>query len=157
MTSEAVDRVQDHFERLGTVGLAERFYNVLFAEYPELRPLFPENLAELREHFTSMLRLVIENLGRVTAVDIPLRDLGARHLAYGAQPQHYLAVRDVLLEALRQHSGSDWSDQLAHDWRLAITMILVPMLHGAAVETAGVAQRLAAEDLEAELGLRSDD
>lgn len=146
MTSEAVHRVQEHFERLGTTGLAERFYTTLFAEYPELRPLFPEDLSELREHFGATLRMVIEHLGRVTAVDVPLRDLGARHLAYGAQPQHYVAVRDVLVSAIRQQAGTDWNEMLEHDWRMAITMVIVPMLRGAAVETAALAQQLAAED-----------
>jgi hypothetical protein len=34
---------------------------------------------------------------------------------------------------------------LEADWRRAITAIVVPMLHGAAIETAIAAERLAAE------------
>lgn len=146
MTADAVQRVQEHFERIRTRGLAERFYEMLFSEYPTLRALFPRDLADQATHFTNTLALVIENLGRVTAVDIELRALGARHLQYGAQPQHYPIVRDLLVRAIARQSGSDWNPQLAHDWRLAITMVIVPMLRGAAVETANVAQTLAAED-----------
>lgn len=146
MNADAVQRVQEHFERIGTAGVADRFYSRLFTEYPQLRPLFPPDLDALSRHFTDTLTIVIEHLGRVTAVDTELRALGARHLQYGAQPQHYAVVRDVLVAAIEQQSGSDWNDELRRDWRMAITMIIVPMLHGAAVETATIAQALAAED-----------
>lgn len=146
VTEDAVQRVQEHFDRLDRRGLGERFYRVLFATHPDLRSLFPADLTALYGHFAGTLTLVVEHLGRVTAVDTHLRDLGARHLRYGAQPHHYEAVRDVLVSVIAEHSGSDWSQELARDWRLAITMIIVPMLRGAAVETAAVAQMLAAED-----------
>lgn len=146
LTEDAVQRVQEHFDRLHPSGLGERFYRVLFATHPNLRSLFPVDLSALYEHFTVTLTLVVEHLGRVTAVDTHLRDLGARHLRYGAQPHHYAAVRDVLVRVLAEHSGSDWNEALARDWRLAITMVIVPMLRGAAVETAAIAQMLASED-----------
>jgi hemoglobin-like flavoprotein len=146
MTADAVERVQEHFDHIRTRGLAERFYELLFSAQPELRALFPQDLAEQMTHFTNTLALVIEHLGRVTAVDADLRALGARHLQYGAQPQHYTIVRDLLVTAIEEQSGPDWNHQLAHDWRIAITMVIVPMLRGAAVETANIAQAMAAED-----------
>jgi hemoglobin-like flavoprotein len=148
VTEEAINRVQEHFDRVRPrpLALARRFYRVLFEAHPELRPLFPADMTALYGHLEATLSRVISNLGRVTAVDAELRDLGARHLQWGAQPHHYPAVRDALLKALEEESGGDWNDTLAHDWRLAITMVIVPMLRGAAVETATVAQTLAAED-----------
>ena len=142
----AVQRVQEHFERLTKAGLARRFYQALFEAAPDLRSLFPQDTASLETHFQEVLVSVVGNLGRMTAVDVMLRDLGARHLRYGAQPQHYAIVRQALLRALSEQSAEDWSIELERDWGLAIAAIMVPMLRGAAVETANVAQKFAAED-----------
>ena len=149
MIETSVVRVQEHFEhiRLGPRQLAARFYQRLFATHPELRSLFPGELGPLEDHFEATLTRVVQNLGRVTAVDAHLRELGVRHLRYGAQPQHYLIVRDVLVATIAEISGQDWDHQLEHDWRLAVNMIIIPMLRGAAVETASLAARLAAEDV----------
>ena len=146
MNGPSVQRVQEHFDSIRTRDLGTRFYALLFTQHSELRQLFPADVAILAEHFTAMLELVIAHLGHVTAVDTQLRDLGARHLRYGAQPHHYEIARDVLVTTLKEASGSDWNEELSGDWRQAINMLIVPMLRGAAVETAAVAQRIAAED-----------
>ena len=146
MNAVAIERVQRHFDRLPRRGLAQRFYRFLFDAAPALRTVFPDDMTALEIHFEDMLAHVISQLGRVNAVDDALRDLGVRHLRYGAQPHHYPIVRDALLSALAEHADGRWSRQLARDWRLAIAAIMVPMLHGAAVETANTAQAFAAED-----------
>jgi hypothetical protein len=61
---------------------------------------------------------------------------------WGAKPQDYLLVRDALVRAIRSASTS-WSQELEDDWRSAITAIAVPMLQGAAVHTAMVAEDMA--------------
>jgi hypothetical protein len=58
------------------------------------------------------------------------------------QPEDYFVVRDAIVRAIRTTSAS-WSDELDADWRQAITAIAVPMLQGAAVHTAVVAEQLA--------------
>lgn len=147
MTEAAVNRIQEHFDRIrpAPAALAMRFYQLLFAANPELRALFPADLNEQYGHFATTLQRVIDNLGRII-VDTELQELGARHLGYGAQPQHYLAARDALVGALQQFAGADWNDSLARDWRLAINMVIIAMLRGAAIQTAALAQQLAAED-----------
>ena len=42
-------------------------------------------------------------------------------------------------------SSAAWSDELEADWRRAITAIAVPMLQGAAVHTAVVAEQMSEE------------
>jgi hemoglobin-like flavoprotein len=71
-----------------------------------------------------------------------LRDLGAQHVGWGVKPEDYFVVRDALVRAIREGSTS-WNEELEADWRSAITGIAVPMLQGAAVHTAVVAERLA--------------
>jgi hemoglobin-like flavoprotein len=146
VTGAAVQRVQEHFETIRLRGLGAQFYATLFSRHPSVRQLFPADVTTLSQHFIATLELAISHLGHVTAVDQQLRELGARHLHYGAQPQHYELVRDVLVATIGNSAGDDWNAELARDWRQAINMIIVPMLRGAAVETAAIAQRIAAED-----------
>jgi nitric oxide dioxygenase len=146
VTGAAVQRVQEHFDTIRSRELATKFYATLFSQHPQLRPLFPADVSSLEKHFSATIELAISHLGQVTAVDQQLRDLGARHLRYGASPHHYEIVRDVLVLTIGSIAGAAWDEELARDWRQAINMIVVPMLRGAAVETAAVAQRIAAED-----------
>lgn len=124
--------------------LASRFYTTLFAAAPQLRTLFPADLTSLQGHFEAAIALVIRNLEEMRTLEQPLRELGAQHVRWGARPEDYVVVREALISAIRQSSAS-WDDTLATDWRRAITDIAVPMLQGAAVHTAMVAEQLAEE------------
>lgn len=149
MTPESIARLQASFEEAtrDPRALSGRFYQALFQQAPKLRPLFPDDLTALQGHFESALALVVRNLREMEALEQPLRDLGAQHVGWGARPGDYLVARDALVTALRSGSSS-WDETLEADWRAAITAILVPMLQGAAVETAVAAERLAAENRE---------
>jgi len=146
MTSESIARVQASYGQVAqdARALSSRFYEELFQASPALRPLFPQDLTSLQGHFEAALALVIRHLHEVSALEQPLRDLGAQHIGWGARPADYLVARDALVAAIRSRS-TDWSELLEADWRRAITAIVVPMLHGAAVETAVAAERLAGE------------
>ena len=124
--------------------LASRFYTELFAAAPQLRTLFPTDLTSLQGHFEAALALVIKNLEEMRTLEQPLRDLGAQHVGWGAKPEDYVIVREALIRAIRL-SSSAWNDTLEGDWRRAITAIAVPMLQGAAVHTAMMAEQLAEE------------
>ena len=143
MTPEAIARIRTSFASISTEPreLAGRFYTELFAAAPQLRALFPLDLTSLQGHFEAALALVIRNLEEMRTLEEPLRDLGAQHVAWGAKPEDYVLVREALIRAIRS-SSTDWNDTLEGDWRRAITAIAVPMLEGAAVHTAMVAERL---------------
>jgi hemoglobin-like flavoprotein len=73
-----------------------------------------------------------------------LRDLGAQHVHWGARPEDYVTAREALVAAIGSLSPA-WDAALEQHWRGAVTAIVVPMLEGAAVQTALVAEQLAAE------------
>jgi hemoglobin-like flavoprotein len=147
MTPESIARVRASFAEVAREprALAARFYEELFLMAPELRSLFPSDLTSLQGHFEAALALVIRNLEEMKALQDPLRDLGVQHVHWRARPEDYLFVRDAILRAIRKSSAT-WDATLEEDWRRAITAIAVPMLQGAAVHTAMMAERLAAED-----------
>jgi hemoglobin-like flavoprotein len=148
MTPESIARVQASYQHLARDlrAVSTRFYQEMFGAAPALRPLFPADLTSLQGHFESALSLVVRNLHEMTALQQALRDLGAQHVHWGARPGDYLVARDALVAALKANSPA-WDATLEGDWRRAITDIVIPMLQGAAVETALAAERLALENV----------
>jgi hemoglobin-like flavoprotein len=146
MTSESIARVQASHDQVAqdARALSSRFYEELFHAAPALRSLFPQDLTSLQGHFEAALALVVRNLHDLGALEQSLRDLGAQHVGWGARPADYLVARDALVAAIRSRA-TEWSEPLEADWRRAITALVVPMLQGAAVETAVAAERLAEE------------
>ena len=144
MTPESIDRLKRSFAEVSAQprALATRFYHELFAVAPALRPLFPADMTSLQGHFEAALALVIRNLEDMAVLQESLRDLGAQHVHWGAKPTDYFVVRDAIVRAVHAASAS-WTEELEADWRQAITAIAVPMLQGAAVHTALVAEQIA--------------
>jgi hemoglobin-like flavoprotein len=146
MTPESIARIRTSFAEVTAQprALASRFYAALFAEAPRLRPLFPPDLPSLQDHFEAALALVVRNMEEMAAIEESLRELGAQHARWGARPEDYILVREMIIRAIRE-SSTAWTETLEGDWRRAITGIAVPMLQGAAVHTAIVAEQLADE------------
>lgn len=147
MTPEAISSIKTSYVAVAAKPrqLAARFYDELFTVAPNLRPLFPSDLTQLQGHFEAALALVVRNLDEMSALREPLRDLGAQHVHWGARPEDYVTAREALIAAIGGLSAS-WTSALEQQWRTAVTAIIVPMLEGAAVQTALAAERLAAEE-----------
>jgi len=103
------------------------------------------DLTNLQGHFEAAIAIVLRNSDEVDALSASLRDLGAQHVHCGARPEDYVTAREALAAAIRSLAPS-WDADLDHHWRRAITAIVVPMLEGAAVQTAMMAERLAGEE-----------
>jgi hemoglobin-like flavoprotein len=146
MTPDAISQLKASYATVASQPrqLASHFYVELFAAAPNLRPLFPGDLTSLQGHFEAALALVIRNLDEMLVLSESLRDLGAQHVHWGARPEDYVTAREALIAAVRSLSPA-WTSELEGHWRHAITSIVVPMLEGAAVQTAMVAEQLAAE------------
>jgi hemoglobin-like flavoprotein len=146
MTPEAIRQLRASYATVAARPgqLSSRFYEEMFTAAPNLRRLFPEDLSSLQRHFEAALALVIRNLDEMHALREPLRDLGAQHVHWGARPEDYVTAREALIAAIRALSPA-WQPELEGHWRSAITSIIVPMIEGAAVHTAIMAERLASD------------
>jgi hemoglobin-like flavoprotein len=60
-----------------------------------------------------------------------LRELGARHVAYGAQPEHYPAVGTVLIASIAAIAGDAWTAEYEAAWAEAFEIVAATMLEGA--------------------------
>ena len=93
------------------------FYDNLFTANPEAKPLFDTTDMEAqKKKLLSSLVLVVENLRKPDVLDGALRGLGARHVKYGALPEHYPLVGSALLTTFEQYLKEDWTPKTEQAW-----------------------------------------
>jgi NAD(P)H-flavin reductase len=106
------------------------FYGYLFAGHPRLRGMFPPQMDGQNERLFAALCRIAELIDQPTALAQYLAQLGADHRKYGVEPEHYAAVGDALLRALRKHSPW-WTDEHEESWATAYNTAAAMMVHGA--------------------------
>src|SRR5688572_7081792 len=113
--------------------LADDFYARLFATAPAVKPLFGGT--DMRRQKTMLLAtlvLVRKSLRDLDAIVPKLRELGARHVEYGAQPAHYPVVGRVLIASMEEIAGDAWEPRHERAWGDALGLVVGAMLEGAA-------------------------
>ena len=113
--------------------LTNVFYARLFHAAPAVKPLFAHtDMARQKQMLLGALVLLRKSLRDLDAVVPTLRKLGARHVAYGAQPAHYPVVGATLIWAMAEVAGNDWQRRYSEAWSEAFTIVAGAMLEGAA-------------------------
>lgn len=109
-----------------------RFYETLFKDHPETKPLFAHTAMEKQgNHLFESLRFVVRNLRNPEILEEGLKGLGTRHVKYGVLPQHYPMVGHALLTTLAAFAGDAWTPEVKQAWIEAYTAITGLMLAGA--------------------------
>jgi hemoglobin-like flavoprotein len=118
MTPEQVTMVQDSFKKVVPIAAtaADLFYNRLFEIAPEVRPLFPDDLAEQKKKLIAMLATAVTNLHQVGTIIPAVEALGKRHAGYGVTAKHYEPVGAALLWTLKQGLGPDFTPPVKAAW-----------------------------------------
>jgi hemoglobin-like flavoprotein len=112
--------------------LMDAFYSRLFAAAPAVKPLFAGT--DLRKQKIMLLRvlaLLRRSLRDLDSIVPLLHDLGARHVAYGARPEHYPVVGTVLIAAMAEVAGDAWEPRFERAWTAAFDVVAGAMLEGA--------------------------
>jgi len=116
------------------------FYDNLFTANPEAKPLFDTtDMKAQKKKLLSSLVLVVENLREPEILDSSLRGLGARHVKYGALPEHYPLVGGALLTTFEQYLQDEWTPEVKQAWVDAYGAISEIMLDGADYSEAEIA------------------
>ncbi|MBT2400664.1 globin domain-containing protein [Streptomyces sp. ISL-100] len=108
------------------------FYTILFARYPQVRGLFPDNMDGQRDRLLrGLLRIVDlvddpDNLVRFCTL------LGRDHRKFGALEAHYPAVGECLLAALARYADTAWTAEVEAAWTRAYTTAAQVMIAAAA-------------------------
>jgi hemoglobin-like flavoprotein len=113
--------------------LMDEFYGRLFEAAPAVTPLFAgTDLQRQKTMLLATLVLLRKSLRDLDAIVPKLRELGARHIAYGAQPEHYPVVGDVLIAAMAAVAGPAWRPEHERAWGGAFAIVAGAMLEGSA-------------------------
>lgn len=116
------------------------FYDNLFTANPEAKPLFDATDMEAqKKKLLNSLVLVVDNLRNPDALNGALQGLGARHVKYGALPEHYPLVGSALLTTFEQYLQDKWTPEVKDAWVSAYGAISEIMLDGADYSEAEIA------------------
>jgi hemoglobin-like flavoprotein len=112
--------------------LMDVFYARLFAAAPAVKPLFAgTDLKKQKTMLLGTLVLLRKSLRNLDAIVPKLRELGARHVAYGARPEHYPVVGEVLIASMAEIAGEAWRPEYERAWGEAFAIVAGAMIEGA--------------------------
>lgn len=112
--------------------LMDVFYARLFHAAPAVIPLFSRtDLARQKAMLLGTLVLLRKSLRDLDAIVPKLRELGARHVAYGAESEHYPVVGQVLIASMAEIAGPAWTGEYERAWDEAFAIVAGAMLEGA--------------------------
>lgn len=140
MTPQQITLVQATFADVKPIATtaAELFYNRLFTLDPALRPLFRGDMGQQGQMLMSMIGAAVSGLKDLERLAPVVRQLGARHVRYGVQAQHYATVGSALLWTLDQGLGDKFTPAVREAWTAAYTLLSDVMLLGAMEEEAAM-------------------
>jgi class 3 adenylate cyclase/hemoglobin-like flavoprotein len=100
-----------------------RFYENLFEAFPELRPLFHDDMAAQTKMLMSLLSSAVRGLNRMQEIVGGLRALGERHPDYGASRADYDKVASALIRTLKEFLADEFTVELQQAWVSVYGMI----------------------------------
>jgi methyl-accepting chemotaxis protein len=136
------DALETSFDLVAPRGdeLPDIFYARLFATAPTVEPLFAgTDMRRQKATLLATLVLLRKSLRDLDAIVPKLRELGARHAGYGAQPSHYPVVAEVLIASIAEVAGDAWRPEYERAWSEALMVVAGAMLEGVRDELADAA------------------
>ena len=145
LTSHQVQLVQSSFQHVlpiaDVAGLL--FYERIFTLAPEARALFGDDIALQARRTMAALKTAVDGLDDVEQVAPFLIRLGARHVRYGVQPEHFAIVGEALLWTLEQGLGDQFTPDVRDAWEATYALVESAMLTGMAQASAKLEQAVA--------------
>ncbi|MGI9385698.1 MAG: globin family protein [Methyloligellaceae bacterium] len=110
--------VQESFARVVPIAeqAAELFYNRLFEIAPELREMFPDDLADQKSKLMAALTVAVKGLDNPHKLLPVIQELGRKHKSYGVSEANYDTVAEALLWTLEQGLGEDFTPDVGDAW-----------------------------------------
>ncbi|WP_405012487.1 globin family protein [Kitasatospora sp. NBC_01539] len=116
------------------------FYRHLFEHHPAVRGLFAEHMDDQQDRLFAALGALVTHLEDTDTLVGILQDLGRRHAAYGALPEHFPAVGGSLLATLAHFAGDAWTPETEASWT-AVYGVVTDTMGGALADAVRSAAR----------------
>jgi hemoglobin-like flavoprotein len=130
-----IETLETSFDLIAPRGeeLVDVFYTRLFEAAPSVEPLFAHtDMQKQKSMLLAILVLLRKSLRDLEEIAPKLRQLGARHVGFGARPEHFPVVAQVMLESMAEIAGEAWSEEIAEAWAAALGLVTTTMLEGMA-------------------------
>ena len=111
---------------------AALFYGRLFELDPSLKVLFKGELTEQGRKLMAMIATAVNGLDRPDHLLPAVKNLGARHVGYGVNDEHYDTVGAALLWTLEQGLGAAFTSEVKEAWVVVYTLLATTMKAAAA-------------------------
>jgi hemoglobin-like flavoprotein len=133
LSSHQVELVQKSWRSVQLVGdtAAEMFYGKLFSLEPTVRSLFKNDLRDQGRNLTAMISVAVHKLDQPEKILVAVRQLGARHAAYGVRDHHYASVGAALIWTLERSLGDAFTPEVRTAWHAAYDLLANAMREGA--------------------------
>lgn len=143
-----IELLRESFEAVKPVAVpvVEHFYKTLFSKYPQAKPLFKNvDMGTQKGHLINSLVFIVDHVDKAEQLVPYLQKMGARHLKYGVQNEHYAWVGGSLIETFKHFFKDQWSQELESTWLTAFGVIAQQMQEGAKAFEANSAASQTAE------------
>jgi nitric oxide dioxygenase len=133
MTPRQIALVRDSFALVVPIRqtAASLFYARLFEIAPEVRPLFPRDVAAQGAKLMAALAVLVHELDRLDGILPDIEALAVRHVGYGAREDHYAAVGEALIWTLEQGLGTGFTEEAREAWIAAYATLSGAMIAAA--------------------------
>jgi hemoglobin-like flavoprotein len=101
---------------VGNLEPVNEFYRRLFELAPEVRALFKRDMNSQAKKFSETLAWVIAHLEHPHELCQQLRELGARHSAYGVKVDQYAPVGSALIWMFQHTLGDRFTPEMEEAW-----------------------------------------
>lgn len=117
----------------GGATFANTLYARIFKAAPELEAKFVNGVEAQGQMLEHMLRSVVFGLGRSNHVALGLHALGAKHMQYQIEPEHYAIFQRAMIATIADILGPETcTPRVANAWANTIEMMVNLMQTGAA-------------------------
>ena len=125
MTPQQIELVQTSFQKVVPIAgtAADLFYDRFFEIAPEVRSLFPVDMAEQKKKLIAMLATAVTNLHELETILPAVKELGQRHKGYGVTAAQYAPVGAALLWTLEKGLGPDFTPEVKAAWTETYTAL----------------------------------
>lgn len=111
--------------------MAERFYQLFLEEFPDSAKLFSQtNMPDQYQRLADAIAQIVRSMDNQESVTLYLKELGRRHVDYGALDVHYESAGSCLLTSLEENLQGFWNDNVKSAWIEAWTFIKNNMISG---------------------------
>ena len=109
--------------------LVQRFYDDLFERAPNIRVLFPEDMTGQFDKLADTLQMIVSQMAEGEDIVAKVQALGKQHVRYGAQPEHFEAVGQSLIHALKSVTPGGLTLAEEEAWIAAYGTLSSIMIH----------------------------